>query len=86
MAAVVLSAFLLVIVVVKTQSTLLLGILIAWVLFGAYLLFRVRCPQCGVTVAYQGKIWRIPIYGGYANRNCKGCGFDLTATSVQVQP
>jgi len=38
---------------------------------------RINCQNCGRSVVYQGKLGKIPLYGGWLNRKCRNCGWDL---------
>lgn len=49
-----------------------------WVAVGSFILMRIRCPQCGVPVAYQGRLGGMPLYAVFFRKNCQNCGNDLT--------
>lgn len=50
-----------------------------WILIGNVLAFRVRCPNCGTSVSYQGKrTANGTYYAGSVNRQCMRCGCDFT--------
>lgn len=38
---------------------------------------KLKCPHCEVSVTYQGKILGESYFGGFLNRHCKNCGWDL---------
>jgi len=38
---------------------------------------KIKCPKCGMPVTYQGKILGESYFGGFSNRKCKNCGWDL---------
>lgn len=68
-----------VVVLVETQAkTLIIGFF-AWIAIGSFLLTRIRCPNCGTSVAYQGKVGKFSIYAGFVRHYCQSCGHDLTA-------
>lgn len=62
---------------VALQMPVLEWSLYAWLFGCSWLLFRIKCPNCGVTIAYQGELGGIPIYAGYAHKKCRNCDFDL---------
>lgn len=66
------------IVLIKTQWLFLIGVFFAWIVIGSFLMVRVKCPQCGTSLTYQGKVLILPIYAGYANKRCRSCGYDLS--------
>lgn len=70
--------FVMIVIVANTQSRAILVGLLAWLLVCTVALFRVRCQNCGRSVAYQGKVLGLPVYGGIAHKTCRECGFDLT--------
>ena len=35
------------------------------------------CPKCNTPVSYQGSIMGNPIHGGFINKKCMQCGWDL---------
>ena len=63
------------------QSKVMAGVFIGWIFVSSYLMYRVRCPDCGASVAYKGEIVGISICAGFANRRCQMCGHDLTGRS-----
>ena len=65
-------------VLVKTQWHVLVYIFFAWGFVSCYFLMRVKCPQCGVSVTYQGRFGGFPLFAGFANKRCRSCGRDLT--------
>ncbi|OGB23935.1 MAG: hypothetical protein A3I66_14575 [Burkholderiales bacterium RIFCSPLOWO2_02_FULL_57_36] len=67
------------ILMLEFQSDPLMYFFFGWAIIGAYLAFKVKCPRCGVSVAYQGTILGLPLYAGdLPVDECKHCGFDLT--------
>jgi ribosomal protein S27AE len=38
---------------------------------------KMKCPKCGMPVTYQGEIFGESYFGGFLNRKCKNCGWDL---------
>ena len=38
---------------------------------------KLKCPKCEMPVTYQGKFWGECYFGGFLNRKCKNCGWDL---------
>jgi hypothetical protein len=52
--------------------------LIVWTFASSYLLYQVRCPNCGTSLSYKGKVGGMSLYAGFANRRCQNCGHDLT--------
>ena len=38
---------------------------------------KLKCPKCEMPVTYQGKILGESYFGGFLNRHCKNCGWDL---------
>jgi hypothetical protein len=42
-----------------------------------WVLDKMKCPKCGMPVTYQGKILGENYFGGFLNRRCKNCGWDL---------
>jgi len=67
-----------VVALVETQETALTIAFFAWIMGGAFLLTRIRCPNCDVPIVYQGKLGSISIYAGFARKKCQNCGEDLT--------
>jgi len=63
---------------VSTQNKLLMAGFFGWIAIASFLLLRIRCPSCGVPVAYQGQFGRLSVYAGFARRTCQNCGHDLT--------
>lgn len=51
----------------------------AWIIFGSWVLSKIRCPNCDTSVAYQGKLGGLSIYAGFVRSKCQNCGHDLTA-------
>jgi hypothetical protein len=51
-----------------------------WLVVGSVLLIVIRCPTCGTPLAFQGRIGGLPLIAGFANKQCKKCGHDLTST------
>ena len=49
-----------------------------WGIVGSIALIKIRCPTCGTSVAFQGKVGGLSIYAGFVRRNCQKCGRDLT--------
>ncbi len=68
-----------VVILVETQSKALIVGFFAWIGIGSLLLTRIRCPNCGTSVAYQGKVGGLSIYAGFVRHSCQNCGHDLTA-------
>jgi ribosomal protein S27AE len=52
----------------------------AWIFIGSWVLSQIRCPNCGTSVAYQGKLGGLSIYAGFVRSECQNCGHDLTTT------
>lgn len=67
-----------IIALVETQQTALIVAFFVWIMGGSFLLMRIRCPNCGVPVAYQGKLGSISIYAGFVRSKCQNCDADLT--------
>jgi rubredoxin len=44
---------------------------------GRFILNEITCPNCGTPVTYQGSLLGFRVEGGFINRNCKACGWDL---------
>lgn len=42
-----------------------------------FFLNKIRCPNCGTPVTYQGTIAGLRIRGGFIRRKCQQCGWDL---------
>ena len=51
---------------------------IAWLLIWTFIMFQVKCPNCGKSVVYKGEFGGISIYAGFSNKSCQNCGYDLT--------
>lgn len=51
---------------------------LGWLLIWTFLLFQIRCPNCGKPVVYQGTLSKISVFAGFSNHSCKSCGYDLT--------
>lgn len=62
------------IVAVETSSKIALYCFFAWTFIASYLLYKVKCPNCGTSLTYGGTKAGIPIHSGFASRNCKNCG------------
>lgn len=58
-------------------STLIpvLGLLIPFYI--KHTLDKLKCPSCGMPVTYQGKILGENYFGGFLNRHCQNCDWDL---------
>jgi hypothetical protein len=61
-----------------TNKLIFLVLLMVWVFVGSWLVKSVKCPNCGVSVSYQGKIGAFPINAALARGTCRNCGYDLT--------
>ncbi len=61
-----------------TDHMVFLMLLFGWVFFGSWFIKSVKCPSCGVSIGYQGKMGIIPMHGAIAHSKCKNCGHDLT--------
>jgi hypothetical protein len=66
------------IALVETQIKALFFVFFGWGIAGSYLVFLVKCPACGTSITYKGQVLGLPFYAGYASRECRNCGFDLT--------
>jgi ribosomal protein S27E len=42
-----------------------------------FFLERIKCPNCGTPVTYQGTFAGIRIRGGFIRKKCQKCGWDL---------
>lgn len=69
------------VLMVQLQSQILMYAFFGWAFVASYLMFRVKCPNCGTSVTYQGKIVGLPILGGYAHSKCKVCAYDFTTSN-----
>jgi ribosomal protein S27AE len=76
--AIVIVGLILGVLAIRTQSQLYEITFLVWIALGAILLYQVRCPKCGASLALQGKVGGLPVFAGYANRKCQNCGADLT--------
>jgi hypothetical protein len=77
MVLVLLVGFILGMILVASHRNFVIFIFFGWALFGVWLLFSIKCPNCGKPVAYKGRIKSIPIFAGYSNSRCQNCDFDL---------
>lgn len=77
MLVLVVGGLLIMFMLVSFQTDSIEWLLYAWVFGLSWLLFRIKCPNCGVFVGYQGKIGGAPIYAGFAHKKCRNCDFDL---------
>ena len=50
----------------------------AWGVICSLVLLQIRCPNCGTSVAHQGKMGGISFYAGFVRKTCQNCGYDLT--------
>lgn len=69
--------FIMGVVLVKTQSRVVAGLMLAWLVLGSIHLSRIRCPQCRTQVGEQGRVSGIPVLGAFPRRHCSRCGADL---------
>ncbi|PPE72435.1 hypothetical protein C3942_17990 [Solimonas fluminis] len=69
--------FIMGVVLVKTQSRVVAGLMLAWLVLGSIRLSRIRCPQCRTQVGEQGRVSGIPVLGAFPRRHCSRCGADL---------
>jgi hypothetical protein len=76
-ASIFLVAAMLGVAMVKLQSYILAAAFLSWVFVGGYLLSRVRCPQCGVSLTSDGHFLGISLQSGFRKTHCKACGHDL---------
>jgi hypothetical protein len=66
------------VVMVKTQSQLMAGLLLLWLVLSSIHLSRIRCPRCRTQVGEQGRVAGVPVLGSFPRRHCSRCGADLT--------
>lgn len=68
---------LMIMVTAKLVSSLIpiMGILIPFYI--KHTLNKLKCPKCEMPVSYQGKILGQSYFGGFLNRRCNNCGWDL---------
>jgi hypothetical protein len=71
---------------VEFQSQELMPVFIAWIFVATFLMFRVKCPNCGTSVVYQGKFLGLPIFAGFVNQKCKVCGYDFKKQFLELRP
>lgn len=50
-----------------------------WICIGSFLVFQVKCPNCGTPVVYQGKVAGVRMYAGFVRKQCQCCRYDLTS-------
>lgn len=53
----------------------IMGLSLPFIIKGT--LDKMKCPKCGMPVTYQGNILGKSYFGGFLNRRCKHCGWDL---------
>ena len=41
---------------------------------------KLKCPKCEMPVTYQGEFLGKSYFGGFLNRKCKNCGWNLDKT------
>ncbi len=63
---------------IKSQSKIFLGLVIAVLAIGVWILFKVTCPACGMPVAYRGNFGGRKVYSGLIGKRCANCNCDLT--------
>ena len=73
----VLVGFILGVVAVETNLKAVLFCFFGWAFIASYILFKIKCPNCGSSLTYKGTVAGLPIYSGFASRNCKNCGCAL---------
>lgn len=65
------------IILVETQEKAWAIAFFVWLMIGSVALYKVRCPNCGTSLAFQGKIGGLSLYAGFARSKCQDCGYDL---------
>lgn len=70
---------------IETQKTILAVIFFVWIVVGSWALSSIRCPNCGTSVAFQGKVGGVSLYAGFVRRTCQNCGHDLAASDPGPQ-
>lgn len=73
--------FLLVVLMVELQSRIIMYIFYISGFITAWIFFSIKCPNCGKSVMYQGKVMGVPWYAAFCQKNCVNCGHDLTVSS-----
>ena len=64
-----------------TDHPIFVAFLLVWVFLGSWIICSVKCPNCGVSLSYQGSIGFLKIYGAMARSKCQNCGHNLNEPS-----
>ena len=65
---------------INTQNSIYEWFFYGWLFIGTFLMLSVKCPNCGTSVAYKGRIFGFPLFASFASKRCKSCDYDLTAS------
>jgi len=49
-----------------------------WVLIATWVMYQIKCPNCGAPVAYSARLGKVQILSAIPRRTCEECGYDLT--------
>ena len=65
---------------VQLQSLALSLVFLGWVPIASFLIYQVKCPNCGTSATYMGKFLGMRMWGAIvAQTKCSACGYDFTA-------
>lgn len=65
----------------STQSFIQIAPFI-WFLITTYIIYNIKCPNCGAPVVYQGKLFGVSFFAGICRNKCASCDYDLTKKAV----